>query len=71
MIGQKCIRKDAACLVKLCVFPLLAYPLLFYPETSNAAEDKIFWGLFALHGQFRRVVAVFVEVRMAMASFGT
>ena len=31
---QKCIRKDAACVIKLVVFPTLMYPLLYYPAFS-------------------------------------
>ena len=37
IIGQKCIKKDAACLIKMGAFPLtgvVAYPLPYYPGTS-------------------------------------
>ena len=39
IIGKKCIRKDAACLIKLGVSPSLAYPLLCY----RAVISRLVW----------------------------
>ena len=56
IIGQKCIRKDAACLIKLGVFPIVAYLLLIgsiFPTFSfggalSKFEFQVKKGIFVL-----------------------
>ena len=57
---QKCIRRDAACLIKLAFFPLLAYPLLYYPGLER---HKNFQQLSLKHSKQAQYFPLMTEMK--------